>query len=86
MDVGNLCGIVLCLCSKLGFVGCKRHELGQAGHLVAKALVGDSLGLITTLGNNGGGEEKGDEEAGKLHVGGFEVEEQMYKKVFLLKR
>ena len=55
-------------------------------HLLANTLVGDSLGLVAALGNNRGGEEEGDEDAGELHFDGFEVEEEELQRFFVEER
>lgn len=55
-------------------------------HLLANTLVGDRLGLVPALGNNGGGEEEGDEDASELHFVGFEVEEEELQVFFVEER
>jgi len=69
LNLGDLRGVVLGLFGELGFVGGELDDLVEAVHFFAEGLVGDGLGgLVATLGDDCGGQNGGEEEAGELHI------------------
>jgi hypothetical protein len=74
LELGDLGGVVLGLVGELGLVGGELDDLVEGVHLFAERLVGDGLGgLVTALGNDSGGQNGGEEEAGELHVEGLRM-------------